>query len=57
MYLRRVNHTNHANLTMSDLAAVEPDRVCIINSQRPDRLKRQKGIQPGTMLIKLPFRY
>jgi hypothetical protein len=23
---------------MSNLAAVEPDRICIINSQRPDRL-------------------
>jgi hypothetical protein len=42
---------------MSNLAAVEPDRICIINSQRPDRLKHQKVIQPETMLMKLPFRY
>lgn len=33
IYLRRVNHTNHASLTMSNLAAVEPDRICIIDSQ------------------------
>jgi transposase len=57
IYLRRVNHTNHASLTMSNLAAVEPDRICIINSQRPDRLKGQKVIHPDMMLMELPFRY
>lgn len=57
IYSRRVDHANHASLTMSNLAAIEPDRVCIINGQRPDRLKRQKVINPETMLMTLPFRH
>lgn len=41
--LRWVNHANHASLAMSNLTAVEPNRVCIIDSQRPDRLKKSES--------------
>jgi hypothetical protein len=58
-HLRGINHTNHSSLTMSNLAAVEPDRVCIINSQRPDGLKfpSQKILHSENIFMKLPFRH
>jgi hypothetical protein len=57
VYLRRVNHTNHASLTMSNLAAVEPDRICIINGQAPDGLNRQDLYNPETMFMNLPIHH
>jgi hypothetical protein len=51
IYLRRINHTNHTSLTMSNLATIEPYRICIIDSQRPYRLKCQKVIGSETMFM------
>jgi hypothetical protein len=51
IYLRRINHTNHTSLTMSNLATIKPYRICIIDSQRPYRLKCQKVIESETMLM------
>lgn len=35
-YLRRVDHTNHASIAVSDLSAVEPDWVCIVHGEGED---------------------
>jgi hypothetical protein len=35
-HLPGVDHTDHARLTVSDLAAIEPDRRGVIDSQGED---------------------
>lgn len=35
-HLRRVNGSNHSKLAMSDLSAVEPDRLRVVDGQSED---------------------
>lgn len=35
-YVRRVDHSNHAGIAVSDLAAVEPKGACIVHSEGKD---------------------